>query len=104
VIDMASRASAAKRSRGVSISFDPTELEWVDRLVRTLEREGYALAARSEVIRVGLIGLREAVRDLTPSETVMYFAQRHADDVVAAAAGSRSRSRSPSGDGRETGS
>jgi hypothetical protein len=94
----------SKRHRGVSISFDPGELEWVDRLVRTLEREGYALAARSEVIRVGLIGLREAVRDLTPSETVMYFAQRHADDVVAAAAGSRSRSRTPSGDGRETGS
>jgi len=103
VIAMASRTSTAtKRSRGVSISFDPTELEWVDRLVSALEREGYAFAARSEVIRVGLIQLREALRDLTPSETVMYFARRHAARVVAAAAGSQSRP--PSGHDRDAGS
>ena len=84
---MASRASAdAKRHRGVSISFDPAELKWVDQLVGTLEQGGYALAARSEVIRVGLIELREALGKMTPSEIVMYFARRHADSIVAAAA------------------
>ena len=84
---MASRASAdANRHRGVSISFDPTELKWVDELVGTLEREGYALAGRSEVIRIGLIELREALGEMTPSELVMYFARRHADRVVASAA------------------
>ncbi len=81
---MALRASAgANRHRGVSISFDPIELDWVDSLVHALDENGYPLAARSEVIRMALLELRDALRGKTQSEIVEYFAHRHGDRLVA---------------------
>jgi len=84
---MALRASAgANRHRGVSISFDPTELAWVDSLVQALDRHGYPLAARSEVVRVALLELRDVLQGKTPSEIAEYFAQRHGERLAAAIA------------------
>lgn len=83
----------AKRHRGVSISFDPTELQWVDALVQSLEQADYPLAARSEVVRVALLELRETLLGKTPSEIVHYFAQRHGDRLIAAVAGTTSSSK-----------
>jgi hypothetical protein len=63
---------------------DPTEAEWIDALVQLLEENGYRKAARSEVVRMAVLELRDTIRGKTPADIVRYFAQRDADRVVAA--------------------
>lgn len=79
----------SKRRRNVSVSFDPPQLKWVDTLVDTLEKAGYPAPARSDVIRIALGDLQEALKDKPPAEIAEYLAQRHADRFLAAVRGTR---------------
>jgi hypothetical protein len=73
-----------RRHKGLSISFDPAEARWVDTLVDLLRQEGFPKAGRSDIIRLGLLGLRESLRGRTRSEVVQFCVQREADRLVAA--------------------
>ena len=73
-----------RRSRGLSISFEPPEAEWVDALVCLLEEEGYPKARRSEVVRIALFDLQQALADRTRLDIAKYFVQRDAARLVAA--------------------
>ena len=72
-----------RRSRGLSISFEPPEAEWVNALVGLLKEEGYPHARRSEVVRIALFGLQEALANRTRVDIVKYFVQRDAARLVA---------------------
>ena len=72
-----------RRSRGLSISFDPVEAEWVNALVRLLREEGYPNAKRSQVVRMSLLELRDALAGRTRTGIVKYFVQRDAARQVA---------------------
>ena len=70
------------KHRGLSVSFDPTEAEWVRALVATLKQQGYRKARRSEVIHVALIVLRDALAGLTREEIVRFFIQRELERLA----------------------
>jgi hypothetical protein len=72
------------RYRGFSISFDPAEARWIDGLVDLLRQEGFPRAARSEVVRLAVLGLRDALAGRTRSEIVQFLLQRDADRNAAA--------------------
>jgi hypothetical protein len=76
-----------RRHRGLSISFDPNEAEWVDALVDLLKQEGYPHAGRSEVVRMGLLQLRDALAGRRRSEIAKFFVQRDAERLAAALEG-----------------
>jgi hypothetical protein len=76
-----------RRCRGLSISFDTAEARWIDTLVDALRQEGFPRAARSEVVRLGLLELREALAGRTAPEIVKFFAKREADRFLAAIKG-----------------
>jgi len=75
-------SNRSHRHRGLSISFDPAEAEWVDALVALLKQGGYPKAARSEVIRIGLLELQKALAELSRSQIVKFFVQREADRLL----------------------
>ena len=52
-----------RRRRIHTVSFDPIEDDWVETIVGILAAEGYPTAARSEIVRVALLGLRETLPD-----------------------------------------
>ena len=70
------------RHRGLSVSFDPTEAEWVRDLVATLKQESYSKARRSEVVRVALLVLQDALAGRTREEIVRFFIQRDLDRLA----------------------
>jgi len=72
-----------RRHRGLSISFDPAEAEWVDALVALLKQEGYPKAGRSEVVRLALLQLRDALAGRSRPDIIKFFVQREADRLVA---------------------
>lgn len=72
-----------RRSRGLSISFDPPEVKWVDAMVSLLREGGYPNAKRSEVVRVALFELQNALTGRTREEIVKYFVERDAARRVA---------------------
>jgi hypothetical protein len=78
VPDAADRA----RHRGLSVSFDPTEAEWVRDLVATLNAQGYTKARRSKVVRVALLVLQEALAGKTPEEIFRFFIHRDLDRLA----------------------
>jgi len=80
-----SRASAASRRRPHihSVSFDPTEDQWVDALVHSLRDQGLPHAARSQIIRVALQDLRGALAQHTGQDVARFFIQRDADRLLA---------------------
>jgi hypothetical protein len=73
-----------RRHRGLSISFDLAEERWVDTLVDLLREEGFPRAGRSEVVRLGLLQLREALAGKTRQQIVRFFVRRDADRLSAA--------------------
>jgi hypothetical protein len=73
-----------RRRRIHTISFDPIEDEWLNAIIEILAAEGHPKAARSEVVRVALTGLREALADHTRAAIVRFFVQRDADRLFAA--------------------
>jgi hypothetical protein len=81
------RTRNRSRHRGLSISFDQTEAEWVDALVNLLKQERYPHAGRSEVVRMGLLQLRDALAGRTRSEIVKFFIQRDAERLAASVDG-----------------
>ena len=70
------------KHRGLSVSFDPTEAEWVRDLVGTLQQQGYSKARRSEVVRVALLVLQDALAGRTREEIVRFFIQRDLDRLA----------------------
>jgi hypothetical protein len=88
---MASPSHPGRRSRGLSISFDPSEAEWVDRLVALLKEADYPKARRSEVVRIALFALQDALAECTRADIVRYFAQRDAARLVATVDGTTPR-------------
>ena len=73
-----------RRSKGLSISFEPPEAQWVDALVCLLKEEGYPKARRSEVVRIALFEFQQVLADRTRVDIVKYFVQRDAARLVAA--------------------
>ena len=71
------------RHRGLSISFDPAEAQWVHDLVEVLKQQGYAKAKRSEVVRVALLVLRDALAGQTREDILRFFIQRDLDRLTA---------------------
>ena len=65
------------------MSFDPTEEEWLDALLDLLTEAGYPKAGRSEIVRVGLLGLQEALAGCTRSEILKFFVLREAERLLA---------------------
>jgi hypothetical protein len=80
-----------RRHRGLSISFDQREAEWVDALVDLLKQERYPKAGRSEVVRVALLQLQDVLAGRSRSDIVKFFAQRDADHFVATVDGTKPR-------------
>lgn len=80
-----------RRSRGLSISFDLPEAEWVEALVVLLKEGGYPKARRSEIVRMGLLELQDALAGRTRADIVKYFAQRDAARLVATLDGTAPR-------------
>ena len=70
------------RYRGLSVSFDLTEAEWVGDLVATLKHQGYTKARRSEVVRVALLVLHDALAGRTREEIFRFFIQRDLDRLA----------------------
>ena len=75
--------TSTRRSRGLSISFDPPEARWVDALVTLLKEQGYPNAKRSEVVRIALLELQDALAGRTRADIVKHFVQRDAARRVA---------------------
>ena len=71
------------RRRIHTVSFDPTEDEWLDTLLDLLTEAGYPKAGRSEIVRVGLLGLQEALAGRTRSEILKFFVLREAERLLA---------------------
>lgn len=80
-----------RRHRGLSISFDPAEAQWVDALVDLLRQEGYPKAGRSEVVRLALLQLRDALVGRSRADIVKFFVQRDAERLVATLDGTTPR-------------
>jgi hypothetical protein len=78
----------------LSISFDPAEAQWVDEIVEALKQQGYPKAKRSEVVRVALLVLRDALAGQTREDMLRLFIQRHLDRLTALAS---APPRTPSG-------
>jgi hypothetical protein len=70
------------RHRGLSVSFDPTEAAWVSDVVATLKHQGYTKARRSEVVRVALLVLQDALAGRTHEEILRFFIQRDLDRLA----------------------
>src|SRR4051812_8782898 len=77
-----SDAANRSRHRGLSVSFDPTEAEWVRHVVVTLKEQGYTKARRSEVVRVALLVLQDALAGRTREEILRFFIQRDLDRLA----------------------
>ena len=71
------------RRRIHTVSFDPTGDEWLDALLDLLTEAGYPKAGRSEIVRVGLLGLQEALAGRTRSEILKFFVLRDAERLLA---------------------
>ena len=71
------------RRRIHTVSFDPSEDEWIDALVNLLSDAGYPKAGRSEIVRVGMRGLQEALAGRTRSEILRFFVLRDAEWLLA---------------------
>ncbi len=71
------------RRRIHTVSFDPTGDEWLDALLDLLTEAGYPNAGRSEIVRVGLLGLQEALAGRTRSEILKFFVLRDAERLLA---------------------
>ena len=78
----------SRRRRIHTVSFDPREDAWVDALIDLLSEAGYPKVARSEVVRVGLLGLQDALVGRTPAEIAKFF-QRDAERLLASFDGTR---------------
>lgn len=77
-----------RRSRGLSISFERPEAQWVDGLVALLRDGGYPSAKRSEVVRIAVLALQDAMAGRGRADIVKYFVERDAARRVAAVTGS----------------
>ena len=75
------------RRRIHTVSFDPTEDEWIDALVDLLSEAGYPKAGRSEIVRVGMRGLQDALAGRTRSEILKFFVLRDAEWLLASFTG-----------------
>ena len=71
------------RRRIHTVSFDPTGDAWLDALLDLLTEAGYPKAGRSEIVRVGLLGLQEALAGRTRSEILTFFVLRDAERLLA---------------------
>ena len=71
------------RRRIHTVSFDPIEDEWIDALVNLLSDAGYPKAGRSEIVRVGVRGLQDALAGRTRSEILKFFVLRDAEWLLA---------------------
>lgn len=71
------------RRRIHSVSFDASEDDWIDALVDLLSEAGYPKAGRSEIIRVGLLGLQDALAGRTRAEILKFFVLRDAERLLA---------------------
>ena len=72
-----------RRRRIHTVSFDPIEDDWIETIVGILTAEGHPNAARSEIIRVALLGLREALAGRTRQDVAKFFVHRDADRLLA---------------------
>ena len=72
-----------RRRRIHTVSFDPIEDDWLETIVGILTAEGHPNAARSEIVRVALLGLREALAGRTHQDVAKFFVQRDADRLLA---------------------
>ena len=79
--------ASTRRTRGLSISFDPPEARWVDALVALLKEQGYPNAKRSEVVRIALLELQDALAGRTRADIVKHFVQRDATRRMATISG-----------------
>ena len=73
----------ANRRRIHTVSFDPPSDEWVKALVDLLKDAGYPKAARSEVVRVGLLELQRALAGRSRADILKFFVLREAERVLA---------------------
>ena len=71
------------RRRIHTVSFDPTEDEWIDALVDLLSEAGYPKAGRSEIVRVGMRALQDALAGRTQSEILTFFVVGDAEWLLA---------------------
>ena len=71
------------RRRIHTVSFDPTEDEWIDALVDLLSEAGYPKAGRSEIVRVGMRALQDALAGRTHSEILTFFVLGDAEWLLA---------------------
>ena len=71
------------RRRIHTVSFDPTGDAWLDALLDLLTEAGYPKAGRSEIVRVGLLGLQEALAGCTRAEILKFFVLRDAERLLA---------------------
>ncbi len=71
------------RRRIHTVSFDPTEDDWIDALLALLTEAGYPKAGRSEIVRVGVLGLQAALAGRTRSEILKFFVLRDAERLLA---------------------
>ena len=71
------------RRRIHTVSFDPTQDEWIDALVDLLSEAGYPKAGRSEIVRAGMRGLQDALAGRTRSEILKFFVLRDAEWLLA---------------------
>jgi len=82
-MDSSNPADLVPRHRILSISFDPTDAEWVDALVGLLRQAGYAKAARAEIVRTALQDLHQVLAGRTRAEIVKFFLDREAERLLA---------------------
>jgi hypothetical protein len=61
---------SSHRRRIHSVSFDASEDDWIDALVDLLTEAGYPKAGRSEIVRLGLLGLQDALAGRTRAENL----------------------------------
>ena len=76
-------ANPGARHRIRSISFDPSDAEWVDDLVVLLRQAGYPKAARAEIVRAALQELHHVLAGRTHAEIVKFFLDLEADCLLA---------------------
>ena len=76
-------ADTGPRQRIRSISFDPSDAEWVDALVDLLRQAGYPKAARAEIVRTALQELHHVLAGRTRAEVVKFFLDREAERLLA---------------------
>ena len=73
-----------RRSRGLSISFEPPDEQWVDTLIALLREGGYPRAKRSEVMRIAVLALQDALAGRSRADIVKYFVEKDAARRVSA--------------------